>query len=575
MTGLVAQTTSAARNDAPIMLSELEAAERGRLITASVLSCLSALLWIPQAGLIAWAIEALAFEPAVASERVWRAAVGFLLIAAMRAALSGVSGRLAHGAAVRIVSMARDALLDSLSRAAPLDAGRLPSGAAASLGAEKLDTLIPYLTRYQPARWRAAIVPLALALAVAFVSWAAALVLLIAGPLIPVFMALVGLAAKEASERQMVEIGAMNALMLDRLRGLEDIRLLDAVDRVAADFTAAAKSVREKTMAVLRVAFLSSAVLELFSALGVAMVAVYVGFALLGVLEFGAGTTPLTLAEGVFALMLAPEFFQPLRDFAAAWHDRAAAKAAAAEFDAATASPGPRMLGSGAAVPPLGGAPLIRLSARQPCGARLSGPQLIRPGETVALVGPSGVGKSSILAAIAGLSPIEPGSVEVAGRPLDDACADAWRARLAWIAQRPYFIAGSVRANVALAGDPGDPAAVRAALSLAAAEQIPARIAGGLDARLGETGYGVSGGEARRLAVARAALAGRDVILADEPTADLDPETAAMVTEGLLRLARGNGAQGATLIVATHDQSLAARLDRVIAVRAEPGGETA
>jgi ATP-binding cassette subfamily C protein CydD len=207
---------------------------------------------------------------------------------------------------------------------------------------DKLPLLRPAILRHRPAALRAAVLPLAyLALALPF-SWAVALILAVAGPLIPVFMALVGLAAREASERQMDEIGSLSGLLGERLSALTDIRLLDAAQRMSADFADRAEALRERTMAVLRVAFLSSTVLELFSAIGVAMVAVYVGFALLGEIPFGAWATPLTLSEGIFLLMLAPEFFQPLRDLAAAWHDKAGALAVTRELAEAEASRKPK-----------------------------------------------------------------------------------------------------------------------------------------------------------------------------------------------------------------------------------------
>jgi ATP-binding cassette subfamily C protein CydD len=409
-------------------------------------------------------------------------------------------------------------------------------------------------------------VPAVIVLAVGYVSWAAALALLLAGPVIPVFMALIGMAAKSAAADQATEQGTLSALLLDRLRAASEIRLLDATERVAADFEAAAARLRGQTMAVLRIAFLSSTVLELFAAIGVALVAVYVGFSLLGMLDFGTWRGALSLGEGLFILMLAPAFFEPLRDLAAAWHDRAAFEAVADRFAAAVAT-GPRLLGTGHAAAPLPGAPDIAFEAVTAPQAGLEAAALTFPaGARIAVTGPSGAGKSTLLALIAGLAEPDDGTIRVAGEPLDATTADAWRARLAWIGQRPHFIAGSLRANVALAGDAADREGVRDALSIAAAADVAARIPRGLDARIGETGHGVSGGEARRLAVARAAYAGRDVILADEPTADLDSETATAVTDGLLRLADG----GATLIVATHDAALAARMDREIRLGGTP-----
>jgi ATP-binding cassette subfamily C protein CydD len=517
-----------------------------------MLSTAASLLWLPQAGLVAWGIARLGAGDGAAA---LPAAAGFVTLAAVQAVLEHRAGGLGFAAAAETVSSLRAELAGSLGRRGPRDAAALPAGAAAALGAEKLDALLPHLARFGAARLRAAVVPIILLLATAAVNWAAALVLLVAGPLIPLFMALVGIAARAESERQMAALGTLTGLLLDRLRALADIRLLGATALVTERFAADAEALRAQTMAVLRIAFLSSAVLELFSALGVAMVAVLVGFSLLGILDVGTWGTPLTLGEGLFVLMLAPEFFRPLRDFAAAWHDRAAALAVAGEVAAALDDPAPGILGNGAAAPPLAGpADIVLHAVRLPGGPTVTAS--LPAGAAVAVTGPSGAGKSTLLAVMAGLARPDGGTLHVAGLPLDEATADAWRARLAWVGQRPHFVAGSLRANVALAGSARDVAGVRAALAVAAATGIVERAPRGLDLTLGESGHGVSGGEGRRLAVARAAHARRDVILADEPTADLDADTAAAVIEGLMRLA----ASGATLIVATHDPALIARL---------------
>jgi ATP-binding cassette subfamily C protein CydD len=538
-------------------LRALAAGVSGRLRRAGALSVAAALLWVPQAALMAWGLASLAGE---AGPGPLAAAAGFVALAALRAALDAAGGAIAFEAAGDVLSAARAEIARRAALRAPLDPARAPAGALAALAAEQLEAAAPYLLRFRSSRMRAAVVPPALALCAAVFSWAAALALAIAGPLIPLFMALIGMAAKDAAKAQMAEGASLSALLLDRLRGAVDLRLLDAGERAAAGFEAAAARLRDRTMAVLRVAFLSSTVLELFSALGVALVAVHVGFSLLGITAFGNWGGGLSLGEGLFVLMLAPAFFEPLRDLAAAWHERADFEAAADAF-AATDGAGARILGRGADGQALAGPPVIAFEGVTCARAGLSGADLvIAPGERVAVTGPSGAGKSTLLALIAGLTTPEDGTIRVAGRALDDATADGWRARLAWLGQKPHFINGSLRANVALAGDPRDVSGVRRALALAAAAGVAARAPGGLDARLGETGAGVSGGEARRLAVARVAYAGRDVLLADEPTADLDPATAAAVAEGLMALA----ASGATLIVATHDPALIARMDREI-----------
>ncbi len=545
-------------------LSRCVAPVSGRLNRAGALGVFAGLLWLPQAGLVAWLFAGL-LDGTAGSQRAALAAAGFAALGALRAAMLALSDRWLAEAAQSVLTGERRHLLEREGRRSPMAPGP-GSAELAALAGEKLAALEPYILRYRPAFLRARALPLAI-LAVAFwKSWVVAAILLIAGPLIPVFMALVGMAAQEASERQMREVGTLNGMLLERLQALVDIRLLDAGARVAADFETRAESLRERTMAVLRVAFLSSTVLELFSALGVALVAVYVGFALLGTLGFGAWATPLTAGEGVFLLLLAPEFFQPLRDLAAAWHDRAAAMAVAGELAAAEAEAPVTILGQGAAVAavkPAPGAPAISLRNVQVAlgeQTRLDFPDFdIFAGESCALTGPSGQGKSTLLAALAGLVPAQ-GRIEVAGGVLDDARADGWRMAVGWVPQQPHFSAGSLRANLRLAAPEAGEAEIARALRLARAEDIVARLPRGLATRVGETGAGLSGGEARRLMVARAALGQARVVLADEPTANLDAETARAVTDGLLALA----AAGATLVVATHDPALVARMGREI-----------
>jgi len=263
----------------------------------------------------------------------------------------------------------------------------------------------------------------------------------------------------------------------------------------------------------------------------------------------------------VFLILLAPAFFEPLRELAAAWHDKAAALAVAEELQAQAAAEAPPMPGAGAEAGPLPGPPAISargLALRTP-GGWLRFPDLtVAPGERVAITGPSGAGKTSLLALLAGLQAPDAGGVTVAGVGLDAASADAWRARLGWLPQVPHFLAGSLRRN--LSPRPVEPDRMAAALAAAAAQGVVDRLPRGLDTRLGETGTGVSGGEARRLLLARLILQAPEVVLADEPTADLDPETAAQVIAALDALAAG----GATLIVASHDPALIARMDRRI-----------
>lgn len=539
---------------------------------AGILQTVASLIWLPQAALIAFAIGGIA-QGAPAREALGPA-FAVLALGLLRAALDALASRIAFREARAVLSAKRAKAVAALAARSPLDRDRAASGAAASAVAEQAEAILPYLARYRAARLRASVVPIVIASCVLPVSWVAALTLLLAAPLIPLFMALIGWRAKAASEEQLVELGSMNGHLLDRLRGLATIRSLGAVELTARRLRADAESLRRRTMAVLRIAFLSSAVLELFAALGVALVAVYIGFHLLGELNFGAWGDKLTLAEGLFVLLLAPAFFEPLRDLSAVWHDRAAGEAALKGLDA-LAEGGLALLGpndaSGNAAPSSRAAPSVTLQNlrfRYDSGSApvLDGFHLsVARGEHIALLGPSGSGKSTLLALIAGLAPVEAGRILIDGQVLDAGSAASRRRRMGWIGQRPHLFAGRLVGNVALNRPDLGLARIATALDLARLDDVAAHRG---NAPIGEGGSGLSGGEALRLALARA-CADPDVglILADEPTAHLDTRTAAEITEGLLSLAEGR-----TLIVATHDPALAAQMDRVVRLGA-PGPE--
>ncbi|MBB2775897.1 UNVERIFIED_ORG: ATP-binding cassette subfamily C protein CydD [Comamonas terrigena] len=542
-------------------------AQRRRPDRGTAWSVVASLLWLPQAALLATAVQWMATGRAA---EVGGLALGLLVLGAAKAWCEGHGMRLSFEAARAQLDTLRAQVVQALASSSPLDTRRVPSGQAASAVAEQAEAIVPWLSRYQTAMWRTRVLPLVIAAVVAWQSWVAALILVVAAPLIPLFMAIVGWRAQAASQEQMVQLGQMNGFLLDRLRGLTTLRALGAVDATARRLRAHAESLRQRTLRVLRIAFLSSAVLELFSALGVAMVAVYVGFHLLGYLEFGTWHGRLNLGKALFVLLLAPSFFEPLRELAAVWHDRAAGEAAvqtlqdmaraAQPLPGALAAHAPQALGARQAAARV---TLHNVHIQAPGAAASTAPVHldIQPGEHVALWGASGSGKSVLLAQIAGLLPTHQGQVRVDGVPMEDCNAAALRQRMAWMGQHPHVFAGSAARNIRL--DRPD---------VAEADVAPAMQAAGLGAvlqarpssSLGEDGQGLSGGEAVRLALARLAVAAPQagVLLVDEPTAHLDPMTAAQVMQTLLQLA-----QGRTLIVATHDPVLAARMDRVVPVQ--------
>lgn len=528
---------------------------------ASVLLCLSSLGWIVQAAMLAMGVGAISRGGGVSDVAAPAAVVA--TIGVLRAGLDAAGGRLAFRAARKELSTRRAAAAAALALRSPLDSGRPASGLAASVLGEQAEAVVPYLARFRPARMKASAVPLVMLVCILPISWLAGLILVLCAPLIPVFMALIGWRAKAASEEQLAETGGINAFLLDRLRGLATIRALDAVDATAQRLRADADSLRLRTMSVLKIAFLSSAVLEFFAALGVAATAVYVGFSLLGSVEIGTWEGNLTLTQGLFILLLAPAFFEPLRELSAVWHDRANGEAALSAL-AELASSRQTILGGGDPQPP---------TAAGPASVEISGlvfrhgPEReaaidhfdlsIGPGEHVALWGASGSGKTTLLSLMAGLARHDTGVIRIGGIPLRDDTIDGLRRRMAWIGQSPHVFAASVTRNIALGRVGIDGEAVAAALAGVGLDRVftPERVSA-----VGEGGLGLSGGEALRLALARMMVDERaDIILADEPTAHLDAQTAAAVTDALLALAEGR-----VLIVATHDPVLAARMQRIV-----------
>ena len=593
-----------------------------RLDAACLIHALSPLFWIPQAALLALGVARLQ-SGAGLSGVVWPAA-GIVMAGLLRAWLDAWSSTRMFESARSRLSLWRERAITSLSARSPLDRSRLHAGTAASVLAEQAEAILPWLTRYHGAMWRVRLMPLVILLPVAWYSWAAAAVLITAAPLIPLFMVLVGWRARAASEAQWLQMSSMNAFLLDRLRGLPTLRALGSVQATARRLRASAEDLRQRTMKVLRIAFLSSAVLELFSALGVAMVAAYVGFHVLGYLEFGAWGGRLTLGEGLFILLLAPSFFEPLRELAAVWHDRAAGVAAMDALERLNGNGLPLLDEATTVRPGAGGAAADSLSSAdhdqsapdavkpasvkaasvkaasvkaasvKPASVDPASPQrpapsvrltdlgfafpdekpvfqgfslAVRPGEHMALVGGSGTGKTVLMSLLAGLLVPTAGRIEIDGQTLAPDTVRALRERMAWMGQRAHVFAAPVRDNIALGRPSVDDERVRQAITKARLDTV-AQAHPGIS--LGEGGTGLSGGEAARLALARLMAAPEaDLLLADEPTAHLDSETADQVAESLVTLARGR-----TLIVATHDPRLAARMDRIVQLPS-PDPETA
>jgi ATP-binding cassette subfamily C protein CydD len=440
----------------------------------------------------------------------------------------------------------------------PLAGGGL-TGATLTSAVDEVEAVDGYVARFLPARRAAAIAPILVCVAIAFASPISAIILLLT--LLPFIaaMALAGGAAAAESKRQFEALARLSIRFADRLRALPVILAFGAVERETAGIAAASDAVAARTMRVLRVAFLSSASLEFFAALSVALVAVYAGFNLLGLLP-AAVPEHLTLGRAFFALALAPEFYAPMRRLAAAYHDRQAAETASARLDAVIAAQAPAAPDWARACD---GPPRVtfdRVTIRYPDMdvAVVSDFSLdVAAGEIVALKGRSGCGKSSLLHLLLGLVPATAGRVGIDGAWLPE---HASMARIAaWSGQNPLLLAGTIAENIALS----DPSATRAAIEQAAtrAGLAPALVqrSKGIDTDLDALGSGLSGGERRRIGLARAILKPAPLLLLDEPTAHLDAAAEIAMIDTIRRACIGR-----TVLIATHNPALAAIADRII-----------
>ncbi|MBS3849205.1 thiol reductant ABC exporter subunit CydD [Devosia sp. BSSL-BM10] len=476
-----------------------------------------------------------------------------------RAALAAIGDRAGTAASEAIKTNLRQALFAQLLSRSPRAADQPHSGAASSAMIDQVEALDGFFARYVPAMVQASLLPLAFGAIILPLDWLAGLLFLVTAPLIPVFMALVGWGAQYATDRQARALSLLNGRFADRLRGLTTLKLFGRAEAETAGIVAASDELRHRTLRVLRIAFLSSAVLEFFAALGVAGIALYVGLTFIDFLHLR--STPLTLELGLFLLLMAPEVYNPLRLLAAHYHDRASAKSAIGEIQAQLGALPAEIVPLGHAEPSASpdamALRLDKLTLRTPDNARVILHETglnIKAGEHVAIVGQSGIGKSSLLEAIARMRP-HGGAITLGDQPLEDWDEAELRHSVAMLGQKPRIFAGSMADNIAMARPDATPAQIRSAAERAQAAGFADALPEGLDTLLGEGGLGLSGGQTQRIALARIFLRDPGLILLDEPTAHLDAELEQAVLDALLDFAHGR-----TLIIATHSQAVAKRM---------------
>ncbi len=554
-----ASETPAQRRQRGQWLDALAASATRPRRLAGMAVAVSGVLLLAQAAAIAWLLQAVQVQH-LALLQLREVAAGLLLAVLGRALLTAWAQSLTGEVADVAKRELRARIARRLVQHGPVWLRRQRSGELGELSLAHTDALEGYFVGYQLARTEMLLVPPLILIAVFSVDWVVGLVLLLTAPLIPFFMMLVGWGAEAAGREQLRELARMGGHFADRLKGLGLLRVYGRGQAELSGIAAAADGVRERSLRVLRIAFLSSTVLEFFASVSVAIVALYFGLSYLGMLDLHGLPT---LGAGMFCLLLAPEFFAPLRRLAAHYHDRANALAAVAESERllegfadnaaiAVALPLPAAAEAAQAQMPLLQA---RDLALRPPGA----PQrvverfslVLEPGQRVAVIGASGSGKSTLLEGLAGWLTPEAGSVLL--RP---------GARVGYATQRPYLFHGSIADNLRLSNPQASDARLHAVAEAAQVMRFAAHLPEGLHTVIGERGFGLSGGEARRVALARLLLREPEVLLLDEPTAFLDPDTEAALLHTL-----GVFARGRAVVLATHSAAVMAWADTVIDLR--------
>ncbi|MFF4696728.1 thiol reductant ABC exporter subunit CydD [Streptomyces chattanoogensis] len=522
------------------------------LVAVVALGLAGAGLVVGQAMLIAEIVVG-AFQHGLALSALTTPVALLAAVSVGRGLVSWLTELAAHRASAAVKSELRMRLIERAARLGPgAGAPAMRTGELTTLATRGIDALDDYFARYLPQLGLAVVVPVAVLARIVLGDWISAATIVVTLPLIPLFMVLIGWATQSRMDRQWRLLARLSGHFLDVVEGLPTLKVFGRAKAQAAAIRAITGEYRRATLRTLRIAFLSSFALELLATISVALVAVGIGMRLVH--------GELDLYTGLMVLVLAPEAYLPLRQVGAQYHAAAEGLSAAEEIFAVLETPLPA---PGTAPAPEGTALTVEnLVVRHPGRTAESLPATsfeVRPGETVALVGPSGAGKSTLLSVLLGFTAPSEGRALADGHDIASLSPESWRRRIAWVPQRPHLFAGSIAENVRLARPDADDAAVRAALSDAGALDFVDALPHGAATRLGELGSGLSAGQRQRIALARAFLADRPILLLDEPTANLDGETEEAIVAAVRRLAAGR-----TVLLVVHRPALLAVADRVV-----------
>ncbi|MGC0427258.1 ATP-binding cassette subfamily C protein CydCD [Streptomyces sp. SAI-195] len=537
----------------PIDPRLLRYARATRIFLAAVvaLGAVGAGLLVAQAMLIAEVVVG-AFQHGTSAAGLRTPLLLLVAVACGRALVGWLTELAAHRASAAVKSELRGRLLERATALGPGWLSGQRTGSLVALATRGVDALDDYFSRYLPQLGLAVVVPVAVLARIVTEDWVSAAIIVGTLPLIPLFMMLIGWATQSRMDRQWRLLSRLSGHFLDVVAGLPTLKVFGRAKAQAESIKRITGEYRQATMRTLRIAFLSSFALELLATLSVALVAVTIGMRLVH--------GDMALYDGLVVLVLAPEAYLPLRQVGAQYHAAAEGLAAAEDIFAVLERPAPAS-GTGP-VPADGALTFENVTVRYPgrdTAAVTDMHLTVEPGETVALVGPSGAGKSTLLHALLGFVAPTEGRVLVGGADLSTLDMAQWHARVAWVPQHPHLYAGTIAENVRLARPDADDSDVRRALRDAGALQFVDALPEGTATILGEDGTGLSAGQRQRLALARAFLADRPVLLLDEPTAALDGATEAEVVDAVRRLAKGR-----TVLLVVHRPALLEVADRVV-----------
>ncbi|KAA1171047.1 thiol reductant ABC exporter subunit CydD [Marinobacter salinexigens] len=474
-----------------------------------------------------------------------------------RAIAQGLQTRFAARSSEQVRKDVRRQLSAHWHHLGPLEIGQSSAGELAREWIDHVEALHGYFARFLPQMMLSVIIPLIILFVVFSLDWLAAIFLLLSAPLIPLFMALVGMGAENLNQQHFETVSRLSGQFLDKVRGITTLQLFGQTEHATSLIQSRSDRYRRITMKTLKVAFLSSAVLEFFSSVAIAVVAMYIGFGLLGYITYGP-SVELTLYSGLLILLLAPEFFQPLRTLSQHYHDRAAALGAGSELLTRLQSgPSPSRRAPGLQDMPKDVISLrhVKLSYGQERSVFNDLSLEIRKGACVALSGPSGSGKSSLLHLIAGFARADSGDVAVFG-------AEPGSFPFGWLGQRGFLVQGSWADNIRLTTPDASDIAIENAIRQVGLGALIDNRPNGIHSQVSEDGQGLSGGQARRLSLARLFVSEYPLILLDEPTAGLDADSELHVLDALHKLTES----GRTLVFSTHHQALLALADRILLV---------